>query len=220
MKALIPILVMVLFFLPKTNANEYKQLGRYTNVSITPTQQQLNPLLVVVDFEFPPQITKVGEALKLLIAPSGYRFSLSDNDISYILFEMPLPEIHKKLGVMTLDDAIKTLSGSGFTPVYDEGLRLLSFKSSSKSINTVNVALYKKSWLRNKTAITPIANNYKKIVTYTVKSGDSISKILINLGIGYNPKIINHIVDTNPSAFINNNPNHLISGSVIGVPLS
>ena len=203
---------------------DYAKAGRYTSVSITPTQEQLDPLLVIIDFTFPKQISKVGNALYLITSASGYRFNLEDQDITYILFNFPLPEVHKHLGPITLKDAIKTLAGKGFNPSFNDSLRTISFSSKSSSINSIDVASYKEAWLKTKSGInhknSPIIAKYNNITNYTVKPGDSISQILINLGVGYNERLVDNIIEMNPRAFINNNPNQLVSGATIGVPLS
>ena len=201
---------------------DFAQTGRYTSVNISPTNEQLDPLSVIVNFTFPKQISKVGNALYLITSASGYTFQLANDDIAYILFNLSLPEVHKHLGPIRLKDAIKVLAGKGFNPCFNDSLRTISFSSDNPSINSINVAGYKKSWLETKGGAakhSPIIAKYN-VTNYVVKSGDSISQILIDLGIGYSEKLINDVVEMNPNAFINNNSNRLISGVTIGVPLS
>ncbi|MET1256937.1 LysM peptidoglycan-binding domain-containing protein [Aliikangiella maris] len=240
-------IIIFLLFASASSANSYVQSSRYAEIDISAKQEQIDPLSVVINFSFPRETSTVGDALYLITAPSGYRFKLDELDIAYILFEMPLPEVHKQLGPMTLRNAISILAGKGFTPQVDEATRLISFTSSSESIKNLQVRLFKESWLSKRTktikANTSIVseprdrteqldvsnqeskraeqasridtNNHK---SYLVQKGDSVSKIAARLGIDYSELFSFELVNENPHAFIQDDPNKLLAGKIIQVP--
>lgn len=230
-------LIFLFFTIHKATAGDLIQSSRYTDVNISATKAQKDPLSVIINFEFPRNIEKVGDALYLITAPSGYRFSLDENDIAYILFEMPLPEVHKQLGPITLRDAISVLSGNGFQPVFDNATRLISFESLSESISSVNVEDFKVSWLSSrqlptKGSIVSVDLNEPDYATfdsdsisesisfaeYEVVLGDSISKIAGKLGLEFTSVLIEEIVTMNSHAFLDQNPDLLLEGQTIKVP--
>jgi type IV pili sensor histidine kinase/response regulator len=93
------------------------------------TPEQLDPLAVVVKVSFNSHITTVGEALDHLLLRSGYRMAAlkaSDPNMQ-ILISRDLPEVHRKLGPITLTNALKTLSGPAWELVVDPVNRLISF---------------------------------------------------------------------------------------------
>jgi len=207
------------------NANEYVQSSRYVEIDISPQSHQVDPLLVVIDFSFPQGIETVGEAIHLLISPSGYQLEIKENDIAYILFEMPLPEVHKHLGPVRFNEAVAILSGKGFIPYFDETLRRISFTTNSDSIIAADVKPYKALWearIGNKPTMlrspTVDENDSVKYIEYTVKEGDSVSKIAAKLGLSFTDDFSGLVVKVNPHAFIDANPNLLMSGSTIKVP--
>ncbi len=221
-------LFAMLFFVICTygvNANEYVQSSRYVEIDISPQSHQVDPLLVVIDFSFPQGINTVGEAIHLLISPSGYQLDIKENDIAYLLFEMPLPEVHKHLGPVRFKEAVAILSGKGFVPNFDETLRRISFTTKSDSIMSTDVTPYKALWEARKgnapsmmSSPTIDGGNSVKYIEYTVKEGDSVSIIAAKLGFSFTEDFAGVVVKGNPHAFIDANPNLLMSGSLIKVP--
>lgn len=207
------------------NSNEYIQSSRYVEIDISPLKDQLDPLQVVIDFSFPRGVNTVGEAIHLLISPSGYQLEIKDNDIAYLLFEMPLPEVHRHLGPIRFKDALSILSGKGFIPTFDETLRRLSFTTNSDSIKAANVSLYKKQWEVRKGIIPPIIrsstvedSNNNRYAEYSVVEGDSVSIIAGKLGLSFNDVFLDFVVQANPHAFIDSDPDKLMSDITIKVP--
>lgn len=221
---LFAILVFV-FCTFSVNANEYVQSSRYVEIDISPQSQQIDPLQVVIDFTFPQGIKTVGEAIYLLISPSGYQLELSENDIAYVLFEMPLPEVHRHLGPIRFKDAVSILSGKGFIPHFDETMRNISFVTHSDSIKSVDISPYKTLWEARKNHVIPVIKSPTiegaggdKYEEYTVLKGDSVSIIAGKLSLPFNDKFLNFVVQANPHAFINADPDKLISDITIKVP--
>lgn len=217
---LFAILVFILC-VSSLNANEYVQTNRYVEIDISPQSYEVDPLQVVIDFSFPSNINTIGEAIHLLISPSGYRLDVKENDIAYLMFEMPLPEVHKHLGPIRFKEAVSVLSGKGFIPKFDESLRRISFTTNSESINSTDVTEFKKSWENRGSELTPIllSNHDNNYTRYTTEKGDSISKIAAKLGLLFDDDFLDIVVGDNPHAFINQDPNLLMSGVTIKVSL-
>lgn len=230
----IPLLILFLIS-SSLFAQEFIPSSRYTDVNTSATLAQKDPLSVIVNFSFPRNIENVGDALYLISTPSGYRFSLEEDDVAYILFEMPLPEVHKQLGPISLRNAIEILSGSGFEPVFDDATRLISFKATSDSIRILDANDFKKSWLeRHSHKVTrnnslgeqavfqDESNILEKIdgefTEYEVVFGDSISKIASKLGLAFTSLLVDEMLALNGHAFLNQNPNLLLEGQTIKVP--
>lgn len=113
---------------------ETLQTGRYTHVKNIPLVDQLNPLKVVVKTRIPQSVTTVREAVQFLLARSGY--SLAGNDVlsneALSLLELPLPQVHRNIGPMTLDKVLHTLSGESFELVVDPVHRKIAYELSAK----------------------------------------------------------------------------------------
>lgn len=117
-----------------TNSVEMIQSGRYTHVRNIPTVDQKNPLKVVVKTRIPQSVRTVRSAIEFLLARSG--FTLADEVVlseeAKILMGLPLPQIHRSLGPITLDEALQTLSGDAYELVVDPIHRRVTFELSSK----------------------------------------------------------------------------------------
>jgi type IV pili sensor histidine kinase/response regulator len=112
------------------------QMGRYSHVRNVPLADQFNPLKVVVSTTFPSQLQSVGQAMNFLLLRSGYEMAntlvLSDEAIE--LLRLPLPEVHRQIGPITLDQALKTLAGDAFDLIVDPVHRKIAFELSSKIV--------------------------------------------------------------------------------------
>ena len=106
------------------------QVGRYSLFAATPTEEQVDPLQATVTMLFPKTVWTVGDAVRHALAESGYRLAGSEvlaPDTAY-LFAMPLPEVHRQLGPMSLQQALETLTGPAFQLVEDPVHRLVAFE--------------------------------------------------------------------------------------------
>lgn len=75
--------------------------GRYSAVVARPTEEQADPLRVVVRIHLPDDLHTVGDAVAYLLGPSGYRLApMRDRDTRQLL-DLPLPRVHRTLGPMT-----------------------------------------------------------------------------------------------------------------------
>ncbi len=106
------------------------QTDRYSAVEPEPTVGQEAPLQTIVTVKFPRQVRNVGQAISYTLKRSGYRLApqwASDPNMS-VLMQLPLPEVHRVLGPMTVKQALTTLSGSVFMLVTDPVHRYVSFE--------------------------------------------------------------------------------------------
>ncbi|MCH9699368.1 MAG: pili assembly chaperone [Gammaproteobacteria bacterium] len=104
-------------------------VGRYTLISATPTEQQIEPLSVMVTVTMPKLIQTVGDAIRHVLKPSGYRLArLNAQGPEVIqLLGRPLPQIHRKLGPMPLQDILLTLVSPAFRLHTDPVHRLIAY---------------------------------------------------------------------------------------------
>jgi len=92
------------------------QTGRYSAITATATEAQINPLRVIIAVTIPREVYTVRQAIKYLLRRSGYRLTESKPQAAAVagLFSLPLPQVHRQLGPMPLDDALGTLAGPAF----------------------------------------------------------------------------------------------------------
>ncbi len=116
---------------PSRGADGEARVGRYRTLEPVATTAQADPLAAVIDLSFPrPAVSTVGDALQHLLARSGYRLAgdkASDPAMQRLLV-LPLSEVHRQLGPITLRNAFRTLAGDSFRLVIDPVHRLVSFE--------------------------------------------------------------------------------------------
>lgn len=104
-------------------------ISRYTSISTTPEVDQINPLMTVVSFAFPPTVTTVGQAVTYTLEQTGY--SLVDAsklpDAAKIMLALPLPSIQRRFRYVTVQTALKTLAGTAFVLMVDPINRQVTF---------------------------------------------------------------------------------------------
>ena len=115
-------------------AEDMIQVGRYSKIPNTPTAEQLNPLRVIIKTKMPQSVKTVGEAVDFLLVRSGY--SLVDrrmmSDETKELMDMALPRVHRSIGPLTLDVALRSLSGHAFELVVDPVRRKVTYELASR----------------------------------------------------------------------------------------
>lgn len=110
--------------------SEALQVARYSTIAPVPRAAQVDPLEAVVTLVFPQQLTTVDEALHYALRRSGYRLASADaaDPATSVLAKQSLPEVHRKLGPITVARALGTLAGPSWTMVVDPVHRLVSFE--------------------------------------------------------------------------------------------
>ena len=113
-------------------------VARYSTVRAVPTIAQRDPLASLVRTTFPSSVTRVGDAVEILLAPSGYRLASADaaGPGREALLDRPLPEAHRELGPMPLRLALQTLVGPAFILVDDPVHRRVSFERCAPASGT------------------------------------------------------------------------------------
>ena len=120
------------------------QVGRYQSVKLQLEKTQVDLLSVVVTRELPKHIETVGQAVTLLLEGSGYRLLSARLAQPYRvwLFALPLPQVQRQLGPMSLRQALELLAGPAFRLVIDPTYRLLSFELVATSTMRENHACF------------------------------------------------------------------------------
>lgn len=107
--------------------------GRYTLVELAPTAAQRDLLLQIVDFNLPEDTNAlVGDGLRQVLKRSGYRLCQT-TPTNTDFFALPLPEAHRRLGPMTLRDALLTLAGPAWELQAFETTRVICFTNPQSS---------------------------------------------------------------------------------------
>ena len=109
------------------------QVGRYSVIAAVPTKAQTDLLATTLTIRFPERIQTLGEAVRYLLQRSGYRLAKIESigPETVTLFTLPLPAVHRRLGPVTLRDALKTLAGPAFNLVQDPIHRLITLERCS-----------------------------------------------------------------------------------------
>ena len=97
-------------------AENASAINRYMSVDLKVMPGQMNLLTQTVQMHFSPQVGNVGEALALLLQPSGYALvpeAERDLALQHALTK-PLPAIDRTLGPLRLKDALLVLVGPAF----------------------------------------------------------------------------------------------------------
>ena len=125
------------------------QVDRYTGYKTNATLEEVNPLLVMTQINFPSRIQTVHDAIEHALHHSGYRVDWQQSAEAHDVFsELKMPLVHRKLNLMTLKDAITTLSGVAWQILIDSVNRKLIIRldgdvawqiaSSSKTEDSLN----------------------------------------------------------------------------------
>ena len=102
------------------------QVDRYTGYKTNATLEEVNPLLVLTQINFPSAIKTVREAIDHALQRSGYRVDWQQSAEAYNIFsKLDIPLVHRKLNLMTLKDAIATLAGEAWQLLVDSVNRKL-----------------------------------------------------------------------------------------------
>ena len=102
------------------------QVDRYTGYKTNATLEEVNPLLVLTQINFPSAIKTVREAIDHALQRSGYRVDWQQSAEAYNVFSaLDIPVVHRKLNLMTLKNAIATLAGEAWQLLVDSVNRKL-----------------------------------------------------------------------------------------------
>jgi len=115
------------------------RLARYSAIVPGPLPEQVDLFTLPVHTEFPFSVQTVGRALEQVLAPSGYGLAsiIASCPSLPALLAWRLPAVHRRLGPMRLDEALKTLAGPAHYLVTDPVRRLVSFELSREYLALV-----------------------------------------------------------------------------------
>ena len=128
---------------PGQSASDAVRIARYSVIAPVATSAQADLLEVVVNIRFPRSIDTVGGALQHLLRRSGYRLQEphTGEELKNLLPDLPLPEVHRTLGPITLKNALMTLVGPGYRMSGDPLQRSVSFAPDEASIAARSFAI-------------------------------------------------------------------------------
>ena len=106
------------------------QVSRYVTLSAVASDTQKDPLSAVISkLVFDHHVATVQDALQVLLNDSGYRIASYHPDLRvHQLFNLSLPAVHRKMGPISLENALNTLAGSPWMLVVDPVNRLITFQ--------------------------------------------------------------------------------------------
>lgn len=105
-------------------------VGRYLSVQNKPLSIQRDLLSQTFHVRFPKSILTIGDAVQYLLNYSGYRLVIRSQQSHAVqtLLQLPLPQVDRDFGPMSLQDGLKTLAGKAYQLVIDPVHRLVSFR--------------------------------------------------------------------------------------------
>ncbi|MDH3671719.1 MAG: hypothetical protein OES46_11205 [Gammaproteobacteria bacterium] len=111
-----------------------QRIGRYSLAVPKASRAQADLLSAVVTVRFPHTVTTVGQAIDHLLKRSGYRLASMDasDPGMAILVTRPLPVVHRRLGPITVAEALEVLAGPAFRLVVDHLNRLVSYEVTER----------------------------------------------------------------------------------------
>jgi conjugative transfer region protein (TIGR03748 family) len=221
------------------------QVSRYAEISTRPSEQQLNPIKTIASFDFPGNVTRVGEAVDVVLQKSGFRLSTASDPDHDVLFNFPLPAVHRQMGPMSIENILQALAGQAYHVSINQRYRTVSFRLQSAQSTAEDVAVEDgDQWFLADHHDSPLSGTHEPLVnisqgdamaasttggvsgqpensalaSYFVKAGDTLSGIGKTLG----ANDLSHFIDTvyrwNIHAFYNNNKHDLKIASVLSIP--
>lgn len=111
----------------KNRPEQAVQTGRYSALAAIPTDAQRHPLEVIIDVRIPDDILTIKETIHYLLRRSGYTLNAVLAPDVVQLLDKPLPDVHRNLGPMTLNEALTVLTTPDFVPAEDPHTRMISY---------------------------------------------------------------------------------------------
>ena len=103
------------------------QTDRYTTYQSGAAIEELKPLAVPTQLNFPSHVKTVHAAIDYALRRSGYSVDWQHSrDAAQIFSQLKLPEVHRQLNLMTVREVVQTLAGEAWQVSEDTVHRLLS----------------------------------------------------------------------------------------------
>ena len=148
-------LCLALFSINAWSANI--AIGRYLSVPLQAKLEQRHLLSQTIQIHFPNNVRTLGQAINFSLQFTGYRLVTHDHlsPTTMKLLTLPLPEVNRILGPISLQQALLTLAGPAFSLLIDPVHRLISFRKKTTLLKenhhatiTLPHAKLDKSWTR------------------------------------------------------------------------
>ncbi len=210
------------------------RVNRYTLADMAPSPSQLDLMSVIVDVEFSESVETVGQAIQELLTWHGFKLGhiSAGNYSQYVLYLLPLPDIHRQLGPLRLETALRVLGGEGFELMINPVTREVSYHihdAYDDMLSTHEVIQAKKQWdakfglVSNDVDIDKVCEQDTPTSRHThgpVKAGDFLSKIAFSIKPAHASveQVMMRLYELNPSAFSRENINYLRRGAVLRLP--
>ncbi len=200
---------------------------KYTVITSEATDEQLDPLGVIVNVEVPQTITSVGGALRFFLVKSGYTLSETPSTPEVILFTRNLPLVHRSFIAVRLKSILSALAGRAYQIQVDDVTREVSFELVNRNYRVSrDVTSLEAEWdlissrPLHSVSGTNKANNNKPNTKYIVQADDmlwSIAEKNKPEGATVEQTVLS-IVNANERAFLSGNINLLKSGVTLTIP--
>lgn len=213
----------------QTNA-DYISINRYSLVKTAPTEAQKDLMAVIIDVSFPESIETVGQAISQLLTVHGFRFSVisAGSFGQTVLYQLPLPKVHRQLGPMSLRTALNTLGGQSFVLRVNPVTREIAYsirEEHSSLISTHEIIRAKQGWdLSQQPDKAPPEGNPSSdhmITQYgPIASNDTLSRIALSLkpiDVSVEQAMIS-LFNANSHAFYLGNINYLRLDTFLNIP--
>lgn len=218
-----------------TQSSDVKRVSvdRYTLATVEPHADQLDLMSVVVDVKFDSSIKTVGDAINELLGIHGFKIGpiTMGGYSQYVLYLLPLPEIHRQIGPLHLEIALRVLGGESFdlnvNPVTREVVyRIKDAYDEFLSPNEVVEAKRRWEKINNRPQV-DISREIKRCADALaewrygpITEGESLSKIAIKVKSSSSTmeQMMMAIFDQNTSGFSEDNINYLRLGAVLDIP--
>nr|WP_231364043.1 hypothetical protein [Thioalkalivibrio sp. ALMg11] len=222
MRKRLPALLVALAFTSwGTAAASDIQVGRYLTATDAPAPEQEQPLQVTVQIDFPSDVRHVGSALTYLLTHSGYRLEdpAEADPAMRVLLTRPLPEVHRELGPLSLENALTTLAGPTWRLVVDPAMREISYEPRAPYAEAARARGHaiEANTVRDVLAPQPpTARLYGP-----VQRGETLGSVAEAISPGQPARMAAALFEANPHAFFPTNapnPNQLRTGIELEIP--
>ncbi len=124
------LLLLALFPLSSVFADDSEPLSRYSFVKTDASPDQKEILNVIIQVSFDHSVMTVGDAIRRLLRRSGYQMASLERShgLLPVLLDLPLPDVHREMGPITLKEALQILAGPPWRLIVDPVYRLVSFE--------------------------------------------------------------------------------------------
>lgn len=131
MKQQVLILISIIGLIQSQNAMANgERVARYTVVLPHADSVETDPFKSIVKLVFPKSVVNVEDAVHYLVRRTGYRLAklnVSDPMLP-VLLKQTIPEVHREIGPISVEEALRTIAGEPWELISDPVNRLISYE--------------------------------------------------------------------------------------------